>query len=183
MGLLAWLVTAVQETTSRLILVEVVAGAIGLLHLPHSIAGNVGVLFGLFISPAISMVDYVGFLVLATVGNAFGGTIFVAVMSSSLVVLLSALGIPASFVVIATLSIAGLGSGRASRTFTVEEAIRGDVAGSVSVDALAEGAGSPTVIAPSREAPTDELAAVGHADVDAGAENGDSLFDPEMTVG
>ncbi|MUW13414.1 formate/nitrite transporter family protein [Halorubrum sp. CBA1125] len=80
MGLLAWLITAAQETTSRLILVWVVTGTIGLLHLPHSIAGNVEVLFGLFVSPAISLADYVGFLALATVGNAFGGAIFVALL-------------------------------------------------------------------------------------------------------
>lgn len=78
MGLLAWLVTAAQETTSRLLLVLIVTGTIGLLHLPHSIAGNVEVLFGLFVSPAISPLDYLTFLILATIGNAFGGTVFVA---------------------------------------------------------------------------------------------------------
>lgn len=80
MGLLAWLITAAQETTSRLILVLIVTGTIGLLHLPHSIAGNVEVLFGLFMSPTITLADYVGFLVLATIGNAFGGAVFVALL-------------------------------------------------------------------------------------------------------
>lgn len=32
-----------------------------MLHLPHSIAGNVEVLFGLFTSPAVTLGDYVGF--------------------------------------------------------------------------------------------------------------------------
>jgi formate/nitrite transporter FocA (FNT family) len=80
MGLLAWLVTAAQETTSRILLVLIVTGTIGLLHLPHSIAGNVEVLFGLFISPEITIIDYVGFLVLATIGNVFGGGVFVALL-------------------------------------------------------------------------------------------------------
>ncbi|MFC6615884.1 formate/nitrite transporter family protein [Halopenitus salinus] len=80
MGLLAWLITAAQETTSRLLLVFIVTGTIGLLHLPHSIAGNVEVLFGLFMSPAVSLVDYLAFLSLATVGNAFGGAVFVALL-------------------------------------------------------------------------------------------------------
>ncbi|WP_394346022.1 formate/nitrite transporter family protein [Halorubrum sp. BOL3-1] len=80
MGLLAWLVTAAQETTGRLLLVVVVTGTIGMLHLPHSIAGNVEVLFGLFTSPAISVTDYLSFLALATVGNAVGGGIFVAAL-------------------------------------------------------------------------------------------------------
>jgi formate/nitrite transporter FocA (FNT family) len=80
MGLLAWLITAAQETTSRLLLIFVVTATIGLLHLPHSIAGNVEVLFGLLVSPAISLVDYLGFLALATVGNAVGGAVFVALL-------------------------------------------------------------------------------------------------------
>ncbi|MFW6435876.1 MAG: formate/nitrite transporter family protein, partial [Halovenus sp.] len=80
MGLLAWLITAAQETVSRLLLVLIVTGTIGLLHLPHSIAGNVEVLFGLFISPAVSPLDYVAFLVLATIGNATGGAVFVALL-------------------------------------------------------------------------------------------------------
>nr|WP_096393117.1 formate/nitrite transporter family protein [Halorubrum trapanicum] len=80
MGLLAWLITAAQETTGRLLMVLIVTGTIGLLHLPHSIAGNVEVLFGLFVSPAITVTDYLSFLALATVGNAVGGGIFVAAL-------------------------------------------------------------------------------------------------------
>jgi PiT family inorganic phosphate transporter len=45
--------------------------------------------------------------------------IVVAAVSSTLVVFLSALGIPASFVIIATMSIVGLGWGRATRPVTV----------------------------------------------------------------
>jgi formate/nitrite transporter FocA (FNT family) len=80
MGLLAWLITAAQETTSRLIIILIVTGTIGILHLPHSIAGNVEVLFGLLVSPAVSIVDYLAFLLLATVGNAVGGAVFVALL-------------------------------------------------------------------------------------------------------
>ena len=80
MGLLAWLITAAQETTGRLLLVVIVTATIGMLHLPHSIAGNVEVLFGLFSSPAITVADYLAFLSLATVGNAVGGGIFVAAL-------------------------------------------------------------------------------------------------------
>jgi len=80
MGLLAWLITAAQETTGRLLMVLIVTGTIGMLHLPHSIAGNVEALFGLFVSPAITVTDYLSFLALATVGNAVGGAIFVAAL-------------------------------------------------------------------------------------------------------
>ena len=45
-------------------------------------------------------------------------SIVVASVSASLVVILSAIGIPASFVIIATMSIIGLGWGRATRTTT-----------------------------------------------------------------
>ncbi len=80
MGLLAWLITAAQGTTSRLIIIWIVTATIGILHLPHSIAGNVEVLFGLFMSPEVSFADYLAFLVLATIGNACGGAIFVALL-------------------------------------------------------------------------------------------------------
>jgi formate/nitrite transporter FocA (FNT family) len=63
-----------------LLLIFVVTATIGLLHLPHSIAGNVEVLFGLLVSPAISLLDYLAFLVLATIGNAVGGAVFVALL-------------------------------------------------------------------------------------------------------
>jgi len=80
MGLMAWLITAAQETISRIFIIWIVAATIGILHLPHSIAGNVEVLFGLFTSPAVSLSDYLVFQLLATIGNAVGGAIFVAVL-------------------------------------------------------------------------------------------------------
>lgn len=80
MGLLAWLLTAAQETMSRMFVVWLVTATIGILHLPHSIAGNVEVLFGLLTTSAITPVDYIMFLSLATIGNAIGGTIFVGLL-------------------------------------------------------------------------------------------------------
>jgi len=77
MGLLAWLLAAAQETLSRLVIIWLVTASIGILHLPHSIAGNVEVLFGLFVSDQVSLADYAAFLALATVGNAVGGGVFV----------------------------------------------------------------------------------------------------------
>ena len=80
MGLLAWLVTAAQETTSRLIIIWLITATIGIFHLPHSIAGNVEVLFGVFLSPEVSVLDYVKFLALSTVGNMVGGSVFVGLL-------------------------------------------------------------------------------------------------------
>ncbi|QAU13939.1 inorganic phosphate transporter [Halorubrum sp. BOL3-1] len=63
--------------------------------------------------------------------------IVVAVVSSGIVISLSAVGIPASFVIIATMSIVGLGWGRATRTVTVRQGISGEKEPTVSVGALA----------------------------------------------
>ncbi|AEH35861.1 inorganic phosphate transporter [Halopiger xanaduensis] len=61
--------------------------------------------------------------------------IVVAVISSTIVIVLSSIGVPASFVVIATMSIIGLGWGRATRTTTLSDARRGEET-RVSVGAL-----------------------------------------------
>ncbi|WP_207586624.1 inorganic phosphate transporter [Halomontanus rarus] len=67
--------------------------------------------------------------------------IVVAVISSGIVIGLSWIGIPASFVVIATMSIIGLGWGRATRTTTLSDVRAGEET-RVSVGALtAEGEG------------------------------------------
>lgn len=65
--------------------------------------------------------------------------IVVALLSSLIIILLSVLGIPASFVVVATVCIIGLGWGRSTKAVSVAEAVRGDVSPEVSVAALAEG--------------------------------------------
>ena len=80
MGLLTWLLTAAEESISRIVVVWLVTTAIGLAHLPHCIAGNVEVLAGVLASTEITMLDYLEFLVLSTVGNAVGGTVFVALL-------------------------------------------------------------------------------------------------------
>lgn len=80
MGLLAWLLTAAKNTISRIAIIWIVTATIGIMHLPHSIAGNVEVLFGLLLSSEIVLTDYLTFLILATCGNAIGGTIFVGLL-------------------------------------------------------------------------------------------------------
>ncbi|MFB6158721.1 MAG: formate/nitrite transporter family protein [Candidatus Nanohalobium sp.] len=80
MGLLAWLVTSAKNTIGRLALILMVTATIGMLHLPHSIAGNVEVLLGLLTSTTITPTNYITFLTLSTIGNAIGGAIFVGLM-------------------------------------------------------------------------------------------------------
>jgi len=80
MGLLSWLVAAAQESVARLLFVWLIATTIGFAHLPHSIAGTVEVLAGVFASPEVTVVDFARFLAAATVGNAIGGSIFVSLL-------------------------------------------------------------------------------------------------------
>ena len=94
--------------------------------------------------------------------------IVVAVVASGIVIGLSAIGIPASFVIIATMSIVGLGWGRATRTATVSGSIRGEDEPNVSVGALAA------------EEPGEEAPEIGEEDPEDIPKASD-LFDPSTT--
>ena len=94
--------------------------------------------------------------------------IVVAVISSGIVIGLSAIGIPASFVIIATMSIVGLGWGRATRSTTVSQGVRGEETPNVSVGAL-------TADEPGEEAP--DIGEEEPAETPSAAE----LFNPETT--
>jgi len=94
--------------------------------------------------------------------------IVVAVVSSTIVIGLSAIGIPASFVIIATTSIIGLGWGRATRTATISDAAAGEESPNVSVGAL------------TAEEPGEAVPDIGEeepADIPAASD----LFDPATT--
>lgn len=80
MGLLSWLVAGADGTIARFAVVWLVTAAIGLAHLPHSIAGTVEVLAGVLTSDAYPLVAYLRFLVVATAGNIVGGVVFVALL-------------------------------------------------------------------------------------------------------
>jgi PiT family inorganic phosphate transporter len=94
--------------------------------------------------------------------------IIVAIVSSVIVVGLSAIGIPASFVIIATTSIVGLGWGRATRTATLADVARGERSPNVSVGALAA------------EEPGEDAPPIGEEPEDAMPSASD-LFDPATT--
>ena len=97
--------------------------------------------------------------------------IVVAVVSATLVIFLSAIGIPASFVVIATMSIVGLGWGRATRPVTVPAAVRGEEDVTVSVGGLAA----------DEEQETGDVPAIGEEDP-ADIPSASDLFDPGTTA-
>jgi PiT family inorganic phosphate transporter len=81
---------------------------------------------------------------------------------------LSAIGIPASFVIIATMAIVGLGWGRATRTTTISEGLRGPEEATVSVGALAA------------EDPGESAPAVGEETAED-IPSASDLFDPATT--
>ena len=175
------------NTTRREFLGTVTIVAIGCLMAFSSgtsnIANAVAPLFGagVALNPLIllgSAAVAVGALTIArrtldTLGNditdlPLTAAIVVAVVASIIVIGLSVIGIPASFVIIATVAIVGLGWGRATRTVTVSEGIRGEAQPTVSIGALA--AEDPGEEAPAigEEAPEDIPDAV-------------DLFDPATT--
>ncbi len=101
--------------------------------------------------------------------------IVVAVLSSTIVIILSALGIPASFVVVATVCIVGLGWGRSTSAVSVADAVQGEVSPELTLDALAEESASlrvgeqATGVSPVREE-------------DRHQPSQSDLFDPGTTV-
>jgi formate/nitrite transporter FocA (FNT family) len=80
MGLLSWLVTASRDTVSQILVVWLVTTAIGLAHLHHSILGTVEVLAAVFAGQGVTLAQFGHFLLWATLGNAVGGLVFVALI-------------------------------------------------------------------------------------------------------
>lgn len=110
---------------------------------------------------------------LDTIGNditnlPLTAAILVAIVSSIIVIGLSAIGIPASFVIIATTSIVGLGWGRATRPATLPEVVRGEQAPGVTVGALAA------------DEPGEDLPKIGAEDT-SDIPAASDLFDPATT--
>ena len=144
---------------------------------------NVGILIG---SAAVAVGAFtIARRTMETLGNditdlPLTAAIVVAVISSVIVVLLSAIGIPASFVVIATMSIIGLGWGRATRTTTAREGVRGEKPTRVSVGALAADEEAPTVGDPAKPGEEDPqpIGTEEPEDIPAASD----LFDPSSTA-
>jgi len=108
--------------------------------------------------------------------------IIVALLSSSVVIVLSALGIPASFVVVATVCIVGLGWGRSTQAVSVADAVRGEVSPDVSVDALADEAAPPDGRAEKRDASARSASRRFAGRQTTAAPPRSDLFDPGTTV-
>lgn len=83
MGLLSWLSVAARESMSQMVAVWLTTGIIGLAGLHHSIAGTAEVLMGVFSHTGAGWGDFGRFIACAVLGNAIGGSVFVAVLKSS----------------------------------------------------------------------------------------------------
>lgn len=83
MGLLSWLVTASQDTLSRILIIALITSVIGIGGLHHSIVGSIEVFTGVISSPDLGISDYLKVQIWATLGNIIGGTVFVAFMKYS----------------------------------------------------------------------------------------------------
>lgn len=80
MGLLSWLVVAARDTVSQIVVVWITTFLIGIAGLHHSIAGSVEILMAVFALGGAQFWDYLRFLGIAVIGNAIGGSVFVAVL-------------------------------------------------------------------------------------------------------
>ena len=80
MGLLSWLVAAGRDTISQIVLVWLIRTAIGFANLHHVILGTAEVLAGIFAGQGIGLTDLGRVVVWATLGNALGGAVFVALL-------------------------------------------------------------------------------------------------------
>lgn len=83
MGELAWLVAAGRDTVSQILCVWLVTTGIGFAELHHVVVGAVEVAAGALSDPTLGLTDLARFLLLAGVGNAIGGVVFVAVIKYS----------------------------------------------------------------------------------------------------
>jgi formate/nitrite transporter FocA (FNT family) len=77
MGLLNWILNSTTNSLARIFLIILITGVIGFGGFHHSIVGNIEVFGAYLYSDAISIFDYLSFLLLALLGNGIGGAIVV----------------------------------------------------------------------------------------------------------
>lgn len=78
MGPTTWLVAASRDTAGQVLLTLLVTSTIGFGPFRHAILGTTEVLGAMFLGTGVTLVEFSRFLVATTVGNAVGGSVFVA---------------------------------------------------------------------------------------------------------
>lgn len=81
MALGAWLILATPPTLSQIVSIYIVTFLIGIGGLHHSIAGAVELFTAMIVGGAIPAAEAARFLVVALLGNLFGGSVFVALLN------------------------------------------------------------------------------------------------------
>jgi len=77
MGLLTWLLNSTIDVLARIVIITIITGTIGFIGFHHSIVGNIEVFGAYLYSDAVSITDYLSFLLLTLLGNGIGGAIVV----------------------------------------------------------------------------------------------------------
>jgi len=81
MGMLSWLLSAAQDTFSRIVMIFLVTFVISIAGLHHCIVGSIEVFMAFFAEAnQISWIQFFKFQVLATLGNVIGGVFLVAIV-------------------------------------------------------------------------------------------------------
>lgn len=81
MGLVTWLVAAGRDTVGQILLIWFVTGVIGFGPFHHALLGTTEVLSAMFMDQGFTPGQFGHFLLWTTVGNAAGGTVFVALIN------------------------------------------------------------------------------------------------------
>jgi len=77
MGLLTRLLNSTLNVLTRIVIITIITGTIGFVGFHHSIVGNIEVFGAYLYSDALSITDYLMFLLLTLLGNGVGGAVVV----------------------------------------------------------------------------------------------------------
>lgn len=83
MAIGAWTILSTHSTSSQILCIYIATFLIGIGGLHHSIAGSVELLVALFTSSQILLIDVVPAIAVILLGNAVGGSVFVALLNYS----------------------------------------------------------------------------------------------------
>lgn len=81
MGMATWLSAASRDTIGRTVIILLVTATIGFGPFHHVILGTTELLTALLLGQGITAATFGGFLLLATVGNVIGGSVFVGILN------------------------------------------------------------------------------------------------------
>ncbi|WP_052151544.1 formate/nitrite transporter family protein [Paraglaciecola arctica] len=81
MAIGAWTILSTHSTTSQLLCIYLATFLIGIGGLHHSIAGSVELFVGFLMSPSIEVTTIIPVIAVILLGNAIGGSVFVALLN------------------------------------------------------------------------------------------------------